>query len=297
MNQTFEDFELIISDNASTDKTEDICREYATKDSRIRYYRNKQNIGAARNYNRVVELSKGKYFKWANHDDLCAPKFLEKCVAILEKNFSVILAYPKTIIINEQGSHIAEISNNLDINLPKPHKRFKRYRVLRKEKKSGTQQYWTSLYMPVYGVIRTNLLKKTALIGYYISSDAVLLDELALLGKFYEIPDYLFFKRKHPQKGMLANRAFEKRILWFDPMIKNPKLIFPKWRLFIERTSTINHVSISYHEKILCYIEMVKYFLMEWKILAKELVINLGRLLNINSISLFGFKKELPKVW
>jgi hypothetical protein len=80
-------------------------------------------------------------------------------------------------------------------------------------------------------------------------------------------------------------------------MSKDRKLLFPHWRLFIERFFAINRVSISFYEKILCYIEMAKYFITNWKNLAKELIINLGRFLNINSISLFGFKKELPKIW
>jgi glycosyltransferase involved in cell wall biosynthesis len=63
--QTYSDFELLISDNASTDRTEQICREYAAKDRRIRYYRNEKNIGAPKNFNRVFELSSGKYFRWA----------------------------------------------------------------------------------------------------------------------------------------------------------------------------------------------------------------------------------------
>ena len=297
LSQTFEDFELIISDNASIDKTEDICRKYATQDNRIKYYRNKQNIGAARNYNRVVDLSKGEYFKWANHDDLCAPEFLERCVAILEQSPSVILSYSRSILINEQGHFEANLLKNLDINSPKSHERFKRFRILRNKKELGKKGLWSSIYMPIYGLIRKNCLEKTGLIGSYIASDLVLLDELALLGEFYEVPEYLFFKRKHKQKSTTAHRAYDERIIWFDPMVKIGKVIFPKWRLFIERLIAINRVPISWSEKILCYIEMGQYFLMEWNILLKELIINLGRVLNIKSISLFGFNKELPKVW
>ena len=76
LGQTFQDFELIISDNASTDATESICRRYAAKDSRIRYYRNPNNQGAAQNYNRVFALARGEYFKWAAHDDVCKPNYL-----------------------------------------------------------------------------------------------------------------------------------------------------------------------------------------------------------------------------
>ena len=91
LNQTFEDFEIIISDNASTDQTQQICRYYADLDPRIRYYRCKENLGAAWNYNRVFELSYGEYFKWAAHDDYCAPSFFERCVEALDRDRNIIL--------------------------------------------------------------------------------------------------------------------------------------------------------------------------------------------------------------
>src|SRR5947207_10432807 len=80
LQQEFEDFELIISDNASTDSTEAICRDFATKDRRIRYQRNKTNIGASGNYNRVFELARGDFFKWASHDDECHPSLVRRCL-------------------------------------------------------------------------------------------------------------------------------------------------------------------------------------------------------------------------
>src|SRR3974377_1117825 len=76
LTQDYTDFELIISDNASADATQEICREYTARDCRIRYYRNKINIGASGNYNRVFELARGGLFKWAAHDDVHLPAFL-----------------------------------------------------------------------------------------------------------------------------------------------------------------------------------------------------------------------------
>ena len=69
LTQDFEDFELIISDNASEDGTQKICLDYAARDRRIRYYRNEMNIGGSRNHSRVFELSAAEYFKWAHYDD------------------------------------------------------------------------------------------------------------------------------------------------------------------------------------------------------------------------------------
>src|SRR5919112_5909956 len=77
--QTFTDFELIISDNASTDRTPEICQAYAARDSRIRYVRQPENIGAGPNHNILVPMARGEYFKWASHDDLYDPDLVAKC--------------------------------------------------------------------------------------------------------------------------------------------------------------------------------------------------------------------------
>ena len=95
--QTFQDFELIISDNASTDKTKEICQKYAAKDQRITLLCNEKNVGAAKNYNRTFYASSGKYFMWLAHDDLIATEYLERCVEILEQNPSIVLCHIKSL--------------------------------------------------------------------------------------------------------------------------------------------------------------------------------------------------------
>jgi glycosyltransferase involved in cell wall biosynthesis len=95
LGQIFCDFELIISDNASSDGTEEICRSYAGRDQRVRYYRNEENIGSSGNYTRVFLLAKGKYFKWTAHDDICKPDFIEKCIEVLDKDDSLETTSPE----------------------------------------------------------------------------------------------------------------------------------------------------------------------------------------------------------
>src|SRR5687767_6137887 len=80
LSQDFTDFELIISDNASTDGTAAICAFYAARDARIRYHRSETNLGAAPNHRRVFELARAPFFKWAAHDDSGSPQLLERCV-------------------------------------------------------------------------------------------------------------------------------------------------------------------------------------------------------------------------
>src|SRR3990172_5433048 len=106
LSQTFKDFELIISDNASTDNTMDICKILSAKDRRIRYYRNEINRGAAWNFNRVFQLARGKYFQWACHDDVWIPTLLERYVEVLDQMPKVVLCYTKTTYIDEHGMRI-----------------------------------------------------------------------------------------------------------------------------------------------------------------------------------------------
>ncbi len=84
LSQTLETFELIISDNASTDSTSQICKEYAKKDKRIIYERQKKNMGISWNFNYVLEKAKCEYFVWAAVDDIWLPEFLEENVKVLK---------------------------------------------------------------------------------------------------------------------------------------------------------------------------------------------------------------------
>src|SRR5262249_6062368 len=101
--QTFSNFEIIISDNASSDRTSQICRQYASRDSRIRYVRNDTNLGAIANFNRTFELSRAPLFKWAAHDDLHRPTYLESCVRLLDQDAATILAHSATAFIDDGG--------------------------------------------------------------------------------------------------------------------------------------------------------------------------------------------------
>ena len=104
LGQTYEDFELIISDNASTDGTADICRRYEKQDSRIRYVRQPRNIGCAPNHNFVVGQARGELFKWASHDDLYARDLLKRCVDALDEYPHVVLAHSWTAMIDGSGT-------------------------------------------------------------------------------------------------------------------------------------------------------------------------------------------------
>lgn len=258
--QTFGDLELTISDNASTDRTEQICRKYQAKDRRVHYYRNETNSGAAFNFNRVFRLSKGEYFKWASYDDLCAEEYLARCVEVLDHNPSTVLCYPRTIIIDENGRETKKYFDQFSLSAAQPSERFKHYHKLVRH---GHECH------PIFGLIRANTLRRTSLIGSYVSSDLVLLGELALHGEFYEIPEWLFFRRNHPQTTIRTYRTYRERISWFDPA-KKGRLQMARWMWLYAHLGAINRVNMSWNERALCYGQMGKWLMWNLPWLVKD---------------------------
>lgn len=260
LDQTFQNFELIISDNASTDSTQEICLQYSAKDDRIRYARQKTNLGASRNYNLLLEMSSGKYFKWASHDDLCAPTFLERCTQVFNENPSVILCYSRTQEIDEEGKVIREFPAK-----PK----------LGSEKKP--ERFFECICVPhpqvaIFGLFRSDVLKMTRLIGNYASSDRTLLGELSLLGRFYEIPDFLFFRRSHPTQSYKIFRGRHALQTWYDPK-RSGKITFPHWRLLYEHYISIERTRLGFQDRFYCTIYLAWWIRLHWRYLAKNLVL------------------------
>jgi glycosyltransferase involved in cell wall biosynthesis len=242
--QDYTDFELIISDNASTDSTGEICRSYAAQDSRIRYLRADVNQGATRNFRKVVEEARGKYFKWAYHDDVCLPGFLTRCVGVLDQApSSVVLVAPRTEIIDGNGDKSPQLTpERLDTRRHSPHQRLAD--VLR------TVQ-WASAQC---GLFRVEALRKTRLIDAFFASDYVLLAEMALLGQIWEIPEILFQRRFHPGVSTLANKTSADLLGWFDPSARRGKSILsPRMRLGVEYIRSIGRLRLPVADRFKCY--------------------------------------------
>lgn len=200
LGQTFGDFELIISDNASTDGTEDLCLHYAALDPRVRYYRNADNIGIAHNFNRAYGLSSGEYFKWHCSDDLCEPTLVERCVQALDTHPSVVLTYAKTRFIDE---------NDAALNLHDPGWHVTSNDPVERMKYVINATHWINSF---YGLLRSECLRKTRLFPVYPRGDHALLAELCLMGTFHEIPECLFQRRLHDDNSTKhhLNLAFYK---------------------------------------------------------------------------------------
>ena len=125
LGQSYTDFELIISDNASTDDTSLICGRYAKQDSRIRYYRQPRNVGLAPNHNFCARQARGELFKWAAADDLYHRDLLLRCVEVLDERPEVVLVHSYTAMIDEDGAVFQANAYRLNTAAPRASDRFR----------------------------------------------------------------------------------------------------------------------------------------------------------------------------
>lgn len=261
LSQRFGDFELIICDNASTDGTQAICEQFAKQDARIRYHRNDTNVGAAGNYNLAFELARGEFFKWAAHDDRMAPGYLEHCItAFDDAPDEVVLCYPRTLLIDSDGTALREHDDKMNFRDEKPHQRLGRF-----------ARSW-GMCNPVFGLMRREVLAKTGLIRPFISSDIPLLAELAVLGKFWELPDADFHRRIHDLSSRQGELSLREVATWFDPNAKGPGLINPRTQVFFRTLGIVNRMDLPFGERIHC---LVSFTISWW---SKRTRVQLGAL-------------------
>lgn len=189
LNQTYKDFRIIISDNASTDNTSKICKNFQKKDTRIIYLRNKENIGASGNYLKVLTNAKTPFFMWASHDDLWEPTFIEKLIKILERDDRIVLAFSNYDFI------LGDDTNNRLLN---------NSQLKKLESENINTRIKNLLLKPdaniLYGIYRTSPLKKVGgfkrLFEDAWNHDNLMLLSLSLFGSFKYYPEILFHKRK-----------------------------------------------------------------------------------------------------
>jgi glycosyltransferase involved in cell wall biosynthesis len=258
LDQTFEDLELIISDNGSDDATEEICRDAAARDRRVRYVRSEVNRGAAWNFNRVVELARGDLFRWAAHDDLVRPTHLERCVEALGAQPSAVLAHTRVEIIDSSGdSHGTYVDRVLDTSSPDPVRRFS-------DLAGGHRCF------EVFGLIRTSALRSIPPLGAYGHADGVLLSRLGLLGPFVAIDEPLFAQRMHDRQSMNVYGRhsgqeadldgppdYHAYAAWYDPS-KSGRAVYPHWRLLLEHyRSVLVTPGVSVRDRLVCAVRLV----------------------------------------
>ncbi len=201
----FNDLEIIISDNCSTDGTAAICQEYAARDARIRYFRQERNIGAGPNYNFVFRESHGRYFKWCAHDDFMDPQAMELCARALEADPLTVLAHPRLVDVDADGRFLVEFDRG-NAGLGEAPERF--FQVIQIGHNCAE----------VFGLTRREVLARTGLIRDYTDSDRTLLGELALHGRLRPVAGARFYRRAHAGKSDRVYRSFNERAVWFNPV-------------------------------------------------------------------------------
>ena len=254
--QTFTDFELIVSDNASTDNTEEICRDYAARDSRIRYIRNPENLGASRNYNQVFEVSKGgKYFRWAAHDDLLGPTCLEQHKKSLDEGpeSAVMSITLRRYISWEDGrlmgtayDCVAGVSTEAGYAPGQPLERLDRFDDIDFKKLLHLAGGWFPIL--AFGMIKTEALKKTHLLQAFPGADLVMTAELRFLGEFLLVPEELYFQRLHPAEGWTMRRNRAEEAAWFNPRSRGTFLPH-RANLYYQYTKSILRAPIPFGQK------------------------------------------------
>lgn len=241
--QTYGDFELIIADNASTDDTVAIAQEYADRDGRVRLVRHPINMGAARNWNSIVPMARGRYFKWASSNDYVAPTMLADCLAEMEADGSLVLCAGRTTLIDESGAVMQSYDGDVDAMHARPSERFKR---IRREMALNNLQS---------GLLRTEALHKTRLERVYPGGDLVFMAELALLGRFKLLPQPLFYRRIGTGSSTNALSNSDLRKFW-NPSATGHRS-FSLWRIHIDSLYAVSTAPVALNEKTRAiYIEL-----------------------------------------
>jgi glycosyltransferase involved in cell wall biosynthesis len=238
LGQTYCDLELVVSDNASTDATPEICEEYARSDPRVHFERLTTNIGARRNYHNVLARARGEYFKWSGHDDVLAPAFLERCVERLDLDQGAVLCATDIEVVDDRGQCVGRKLRPITVRGSTPHVRLREFFASPR------------VHQTIFGVIRRSALEASGLLAPWYGSDRALLMELALLGRFDRVDEPLFVHREHKGRSSYADST----VAWFTPERGN-RPVAGYWRHIGTATRMLVSVPMPASERLLCVAE------------------------------------------
>lgn len=240
--QSFRNLRLLISDNASEDNTQEECLKRAKRDSRVRYYRQEENIGVFQNYNELFRDCNSKYFKWQSSSDWCDKDFIETCVDALESNQDAVLAFPEVSLVDEAGN-LERYTGDFGLPMDDPATRF-RYFL------NNIQ-----LCNVFNGVIRTDALRGTMLNGQFQGSDKPLLAELALKGKFVLIREPMWYRPMTPAT-MSKLKSGEQRAEFFSGSLHYDRYV--TWKRMSSLYGAVLRSEIGWPSKIKCLAFLIR---------------------------------------
>ena len=233
LSQTFHDFELIISDNASTDLTAKICEEFIKNDSRIKYTRQKKFIHGLENFSFVLEQAKSEFFVWTAADDIWEPKFLEKNIEVLEEDKNIIgsISDVKFFYIYDKNlnSLLKKLKNENRIQFEHCKSAYgdysQRLKIFLKLRQATS----------IYAVFRTKNLKKSfsRTKEIYPFDFAIILD-LLQYGNFHVLDELLMFRygKGISSKLPLEEKIEDEKISLFEIILPNLKFTIWCWKNF-----------------------------------------------------------------
>lgn len=220
LSQDYDNFEIVICNNASTDSTPEICKEWMIRDSRIRYHQNEENIGAADNFSLAFKLSRGEYFMWASGHDLWEPGFISNCLAPLLDDADTSLCYPQLQWIDYEGGRLAIEELKADTRGLGISRRF-------------LQAIWRQPQNAIFGLMRKSSLEMTRLVRKTVGPDQVLLVELAIIGAFVQVDQPLFLRRRNrPSETIEQSRERRVGDVWGKHKPKDAKMLY--WKFVFE---------------------------------------------------------------
>jgi glycosyltransferase involved in cell wall biosynthesis len=253
LGQTFSDFELIIVDNASTDETESIARRFAEQDKRISFFGNPKNLGAAPNFNRAFEVSRGPLIRWASADDYWAPDAMKLCVTAMEDR-SIVCCHGKTVVVDGEGLPIPTYERGrggsgvaFDRLYDPPDRKLDAPRAADRFRELLLRTHWC---YEIFGVMRRDVLLRTELHGSFYGSDKVLLAELSMAGRIVTLPETVFYRRDHLGNST-SLRTHTDRADWMDTSLQG-RIRRPHFQLLAGYSRAIRRGPIGLGEKLAC---------------------------------------------
>ena len=256
LSQTYSDFELLISDNDSSDNTEQVCRSFAERDSRITYIRQRKNIGAMANFNFLASLAQTRFFKWCAADDVLEPTYLASCIEFLQSNPDYVLCHSSTRTIGFDGRELPNdiikpsgASERVPNGMIEPYPPWQRFRDV---------LLGSTAVMDLWGVIRTEQLLDTGLLRPHVGYEKVMLAALSLRGRFAELPQKLFSYRIHPDSAS-SRISEDARRQWSSP--DSSSATYPRMHYLLGYLDAIDQSELSVAQRCLCRAAIARYLL------------------------------------
>jgi glycosyltransferase involved in cell wall biosynthesis len=252
LSQTLGDVELLISDNASTDRTAEICRDYQAGDSRVLYRRNPVNLGAAPNYNLTFAAARGRYFKWLAHDDALMPTYLERTVRLLEQRPDAVLCNSVVAYVDGEDRALGQYDSGLEkADRERASDRF------------AAMTLRSHSCVDFFGVQRRQAMHGSLLHAPFHGADRAYLAQMALRGRLIQVKEPLVWMREHPGRYTRRKTTARERSRWHDASRK-ASISLPTFHLYGEYWRMVQTAELSPAERRRCRLVLARWWFGNW---------------------------------